>query len=737
MTNDAQREPVGLDRGPFQAAPSGDYVDHLIGMAIRLGKALLPLLVLYSVTALIYYLFKGYVAEFHSDSAVKNLLAEEVMREGTYFPHDWNYVNGDLWVLFGQTFIIPLLPFFPNGFALHGVSGLISSFILLLSLWWTSGMVIGSRWMRLFVVTIIGGGIYTLMAEHLFGQVSYGNVLFLCTLTLFSGWRLLESSGRLRSLLWGGAFAAITVLTFWGNPQRAAAYDLLPMLAGVAAWTWGRGDLLQWRAGGRRWAMSAELRRVLLVVAIMLAAAAIGTALHAYAISKVNNASGAGSARWLSFDGFLVNLKFTLLGILGTFGAIPSEGTNVMSLHGVYEATRMVATLILLVLIPLATMRFLNGARPAARMFAGVAVSGMLLFVFLQVTTTTPDMNGPIVSARYMVPSLVLCVFLVAGYAEQMGVRRLTGAMGWGVLLVLAASFLHPNHSFSRIYRGQPESIHEVQARELSRHGLSYGYATFWNANVVSVLSEGHVKVRPILLQNGVPLPHRHLASNEWFRPSAWSGRTFLMLNNEERASLDRSLLAQLVGEPINTFTIRDFEVLVYPMNIAERLPGWNVARTRDGSLAAPLTVLSRHQVGEFEGTGAGSGILRAPAGPSGFLHFGPYLEVAAGNYELEILVDVPDTVEAGYVEVASGGGRAILASAPIIGPTKKVSLAFNAAKDEELVEIRVFTNGRVPMVLRFISLTPAGKQSAPATLPAPAPTSEPVPGQPVTSAKQ
>lgn len=722
MTDQSRLEPTNRDPSLDSAEPRRDYVDQLLAVATRFGKALLLLLVVYSATALVYYLFKGYIVEFHSDSAVKNLLAEEVIREGTYFPRDWNYVNGDLWVLFGQTFIIPFLPFLPNGFALHSVSGLISSIILLLSLWWTSAMVISSRWMRLFVVTIVAGGVSVLLAEHLFGQVSYGNVLFLCALTLYSGWRLLEAAGHRSVVSWGVAFAIVTLLTFWGNPQRAAAYDLLPMTAGVVAWLWGRADLLQWRVGSRSWALSPELRRAIAVMILMVVAAGAGTLLHAHAVDQVNNAAGAGSARWLSFDGFLANLKFTLYGILATFSAIPAEGAPVMSLGGIYEAGRFVAVMVLLALIPLSGMRFVRAAAPSARLFAGFALSGLMLFVFLQTTTTTPDMSSPTISARYMVPSLVLGLVMVAGYAEVQGVRRMGGALAWVVLLILATSFIYPGNSFSRLYRGQAESINQIQARELASHGLKYGYASFWNSNSVTVLSEGEVKVRPILLQNGVPLPHRHLASNAWFRPSAWSGRTFLMLSKQERDSLDRDVLKSLVGDPVETFLIGDFEVLVYPMNLASRLPGWDVVRTRDTSLSVPLTVLSRHQVGEFDGVGGvgGAGVLRAPSGPAGFLHFGPYLALPAGRYELQLMIDVAGEGEAGYVDVVSAEGRNLLASTPISGSISMVSLPIDTKKDQEMVEIRVYTNGKAPMALRSISLTPEGGQEAVKALSAP-----------------
>jgi hypothetical protein len=70
--------------------------------SISIPVALLILVV--NFLLLSWYIFFGYQTNFHSDSAAKVLLAREIVEMGDYFPDAWNYVNGDLFVLFGQTF---------------------------------------------------------------------------------------------------------------------------------------------------------------------------------------------------------------------------------------------------------------------------------------------------------------------------------------------------------------------------------------------------------------------------------------------------------------------------------------------------------------------------------------------------------------------------------------------------------------------------------------------------------
>ena len=92
-----------------------------------LAKRIFIALLLINISLVFYYIFVNYKAYFHSDSAAKNLIAQEIFETGQYFPSDWYYINGDLWVLSGHTYIVPMLSFFSNSYSLHAVSGVFSA----------------------------------------------------------------------------------------------------------------------------------------------------------------------------------------------------------------------------------------------------------------------------------------------------------------------------------------------------------------------------------------------------------------------------------------------------------------------------------------------------------------------------------------------------------------------------------------------------------------------------------
>ena len=75
-----------------------------------------------TIGALGFYIFCSYQAFFNSDAAIANILAEEIVRAGEFFPKTWWYVNSDLWVFYKHLLLIPWVMAGENGFLAHGVS---------------------------------------------------------------------------------------------------------------------------------------------------------------------------------------------------------------------------------------------------------------------------------------------------------------------------------------------------------------------------------------------------------------------------------------------------------------------------------------------------------------------------------------------------------------------------------------------------------------------------------------
>ncbi|MRW88259.1 hypothetical protein GJ698_29700, partial [Pseudoduganella sp. FT26W] len=209
-------------------------------------QRLLLLLLGINIVLLAFYLVIDYQLVYHSDSAVKNLLAQEIVDTGQYFPRDWNYVNGDLWVLNTHTFIIPLLHWMHNGYLAHAASDIVSAALILHASWLLTGLLEQSRLARLVGMLVVSAGMSLIMAEHIYGQAAYGSLYYMACYLLVAYWSLSQAR-RATVLPWAAATAVLTALVFWTNPQRALLFYGAPLLAAGAlqqllAWHAARAD---------------------------------------------------------------------------------------------------------------------------------------------------------------------------------------------------------------------------------------------------------------------------------------------------------------------------------------------------------------------------------------------------------------------------------------------------------------------------------------------------------------
>ena len=136
------------------------------------------------------YVFVAYQVGFNSDSATKNLMAEEIRRSGSLFPPGF-YFSRDLWILNGHLVILLVAPFVGYGFLAHAVNGAVLSVLLLVGLWRLLLYLEISRAIRALVLLACSTAFSPEWAEHMFGQTSYGYVCLLLVWTLLASGKYL------------------------------------------------------------------------------------------------------------------------------------------------------------------------------------------------------------------------------------------------------------------------------------------------------------------------------------------------------------------------------------------------------------------------------------------------------------------------------------------------------------------------------------------------------------------
>ena len=103
----------------------------------------------------------------------------------------------------------------------------------------------------------------------------------------------------------------------------------------------------------------------------------------------------------------------------------------------------------------------------------------------------------------------------------------------------------------------------------LKEHGLTHGYAEFWNAHKNTVLSDGMVEVCGVIIGEGRIDPYLWLTNEQYYREDYYSGPTFLILTADEAQLFDASGgAAGLYGKPKEYLQYQDQYIYVYDYNI-------------------------------------------------------------------------------------------------------------------------------------------------------------------------
>lgn len=101
--------------------------------------------------------------------------------------------------------------------------------------------------------------------------------------------------------------------------------------------------------------------------------------------------------------------------------------------------------------------------------------------------------------------------------------------------------------------------------------GLSYGYASFWNANAITLISDSEVKVRDVnISENGVS-KRLYQSSSEWYKDQPEQDEYFLLLTSYEYnviANGQNTLLDDATKNLSATVNNVEYYILVFDHNI-------------------------------------------------------------------------------------------------------------------------------------------------------------------------
>jgi len=522
-----------------------------------------------------YYHFVTYKVLFHSDAAIKSLLAAETLRTHQLFLRTFYYVN-DITLLSPHLFQVAFgwLGIEPYTHFSTALASACSSSILLCMLCLFLRSIACSKETALLSLVLVFSGVSKPMAENVFGMNAYATQMSLTLavlLLIISGWGAWQNHSWRRFIVIGAGLTLVLVLGIVSGP-RVLLTIALPALMALG--------LTMLIASLSETPEHSLIRLNFALLLIVAGASLVGLLAFAFVKSKVllvgNVAQG-----YASFEGVMKNLELFIAGYLHFLDALPDPRRSPYSIYGVLTAYRALAALALFLTPFWAISRYRRLTNPKLRFVTLFYACGFGTLVYFYLFG---NVAVALESHRYfcvsMMLGVVVCVVHLQEFREELLPKRILAAFilllplvlsSWVTLTMPALQVDLENHSLS-LKRNWLEPV----ADYLVAHELHCGYATYWNAAATTVLSNGRSQVRPVLvLENQRIVPYRHLSIRDSYLPESFRGRTFLLLSNQEFTSLRRDLLALFLGQPESVDRVGDYWVIVYSFNIAGRLPGW------------------------------------------------------------------------------------------------------------------------------------------------------------------
>lgn len=233
---------------------------------------------------------------------------------------------------------------------------------------------------------------------------------------------------------------------------------------------------------------------------------------------------------------FTQRLQDAFGSLLMLFGYIP--GKSVLSLRGVIS----LMAFLMLVLLGYAALKVKRERETFRRFVVFLFYSSFLLNSFVFVFTDST------LVPRYYITTVILLIPLTVFYLEE----EEKTLDRYVFVFLLAVCLLTATAKTGLSMMGTDKNAErKVIARELEEMGYSFGYATYWNANIVQELSDGKVEIANLHRDDdgGFSL-FRWSSMERYYEPDYPQGKVFLLLTEEEeQGMLQRGKSVQEDGE--------------------------------------------------------------------------------------------------------------------------------------------------------------------------------------------
>ena len=266
------------------------------------------------------------------------------------------------------------------------------------------------------------------------------------------------------------------------------------------------------------------------------------------------------------------NLARLPLDFLNLFGVTVVNQQVMFSVDSLPDLLLMAAGLLIVILPVVGLVRYKKLRHRGTRhlLLAHVAESAVILLGYVCGYFSTGNWRIVPMIGTALLASLAVLRECFAD-RDKLVSRRL-GAVAGLVLVLATAVNAHTITQMPKDY-GQDNHLH-VLAQELENRGLTYGYATFWNSQAITLLSDNQVKCRETLVTDQGIVTDYYQSSRKWYEDQPGVERYFVLLSSQELFTAQTSDHWHQItndGSLIESFSVAGFEIFVFNRNVIQK----------------------------------------------------------------------------------------------------------------------------------------------------------------------
>lgn len=532
----------------------------------QLFKKTLPLLGAFSLLSLVlyevsFYIFKTYRAFFNSDAAIANILAEEIVYAGTFFPTHWWYVNNDLWVFYKQILVIPWVLLGKNGYFAHAFAVFFVTLFMVVFLYAFLRSLMFSRAASLMGGVVVCVGYSPMYLRELYGEAAYTWYFLFMIAFMFIFRKLsphvLSVATQIKAFIF---FMALLYLLVLANPVRFFVYYVVPFLGALVLTLYFAKDSYKTFQGVIR-----RFRSVKRIVIILFAigVVGIGVVAHQTLLESLKVSGGANQAVLVPLEQLPVHIAHAFLGLFNFIGAEWSEGIYASSLEGGISLIKFFLYPFVLIIPLLHVKRSFFQMSATERFFIFFSYVGFFLIFTLYATTSLHEhawaaRNNIRYISPFIMMILVCNVMMWRFFSTFMKL-----VLSFCLLLAIGLSWQYVS---PKEWRGLvDERIAFVE--ELKSKGLHFGYASYWDSHIYTVFSDSEVDIRPIIIsKEGIKLEH-WLSNDRWYQKDSTDGKVFFITDKHNIEAFNEGIKASNMPDFIEQFNYGKYTIFIFEKN--------------------------------------------------------------------------------------------------------------------------------------------------------------------------